>query len=100
MCSGWASIRLNIVLIDTWWNVNTNKKDIIFFNLLLLIDTSWNVYMWNLVSGADYSSFNRYMVECECICSFCRVNFVAVLIDTWWNVNLKILRAVLSLIVF
>ena len=25
--------------------------------------------MWNLVSGADYSSFNRYMVECELICS-------------------------------
>ena len=21
--------------------------------------------MWNLVAGEDYSSFNRYMVECE-----------------------------------
>ena len=29
------------------------------------------------------------MVECECICSFSCVNFVAcVLLDTWWNVNL------------
>ena len=32
---------------------------------LVLIDTWWNVNMWNLVAGADYSSFNRYMVECE-----------------------------------
>ena len=53
--------------------------------------------------------FNRYMVECECICSFCCINFIVcfnrymvecesekklsslesieVLIDTWWNVN-------------
>ena len=31
--------------------------------------------------------FNRYMVECECICPFCSVNLIIVLIDTWWNVN-------------
>ena len=37
------SFALSLVLIDTWWNVN----------------------MWNLVAGEDYSSFNRYMVECE-----------------------------------
>ena len=34
------------VLIDTWWNVNTNNESA-FFN---------------------FSSFNRYMVECEYIC--------------------------------
>ena len=34
---------LVFVLIDTWWNVNTNK----------------------LGAGVDAVGFNRYMVECE-----------------------------------
>ena len=40
------------------------------------------------------SSFNRYMVECESfeyyINSFC----FTVLIDTWWNVNEKLVTFV------
>ena len=43
------------------------KKDIIFFNLL--------------------DSFNRYMVECEYLMSVVTTVIDAVLIDTWWNVN-------------
>ena len=57
------------VLIDTWWNVNTNNESA-FFN---------------------FSSFNRYMVECEFIpvdSIWC--NCLCVLIDTWWNVNEEI----------
>ena len=38
--------------------------------------------------------FNRYMVECECICSFCCINLIVVLIDTWWNVNAEIIGEV------
>ena len=57
------------VLIDTWWNVNTEKK----------------------LSSLESIGFNRYMVECELIMfvlfRFCRY----VLIDTWWNVNIRIL---------
>ena len=55
-----------MVLIDTWWNVNTNK----------------------LGAGVEaVECFNRYMVECECaFIPFCSIS-VYVLIDTWWNVN-------------
>ena len=36
----------------------------------------------------SWRSFNRYMVECECIFPAAdRVQHGAVLIDTWWNVN-------------
>ena len=33
------------------------------------------------------SSFNRYMVECECISATAFPTIPLVLIDTWWNVN-------------
>ncbi len=37
--------------------------------------------------GTD-CSFNRYMVECECLFKLCKQLIVLrVLIDTWWNVN-------------
>ena len=47
--------------------------------------------MWNLVSGEDYSSFNRYMVECESILTAQQLSEILVLIDTWWNVNVYVL---------
>ena len=31
--------------------------------------------------------FNRYMVECEWDLSGKKAAYIAVLIDTWWNVN-------------
>ena len=31
------------VLIDTWWNVNTDEEKIKFFQKYVLIDTWWNV---------------------------------------------------------
>ena len=35
-------------------------------------------------------SFNRYMVECECTCQILIYSDMRiVLIDTWWNVNLR-----------
>ena len=40
------------------------------------------------------------MVECEFQKSLDNNTAVMVLIDTWWNVNLKILRVALSLIGF
>ena len=32
-------------------------------------------------------SFNRYMVECECVPFAYGIWWIPVLIDTWWNVN-------------
>ena len=37
-------------------------------------------------TGQD-PGFNRYMVECEWDLSGKKAAYIAVLIDTWWNVN-------------
>ena len=39
------------------------------------------------ISRRLYTCFNRYMVECEYICSSGSMSSLEVLIDTWWNVN-------------
>ena len=57
--------NLHNVLIDTWWNVNEELE--------WFVDT--------------VISFNRYMVECECVSLISAGNSSCVLIDTWWNVN-------------
>jgi len=57
----------NVVLIDTWWNVNYFLKRYQPFPCLVLIDTWWNVNKLNTHSISRKSSFNRYMVECELI---------------------------------
>ena len=58
--------QIFLVLIDTWWNVNTSKPARYYTFDIVLIDTWWNV---NLTSTGyvrrDVRSFNRYMVECE-----------------------------------
>ena len=55
-----------MVLIDTWWNVNTKICFFQFLDEIVLIDTWWNV---NISKPARYYTFD------------------IVLIDTWWNVN-------------
>ena len=102
--------QCKLVLIDTWWNVNTNITSDIARRCKVLIDTWWNVNINNYDSHTKSTSFNRYMVECEshqiniilnAERSFnrymveCESNSVSiavlvvtpVLIDTWWNVN-------------
>ena len=37
------SFALSLVLIDTWWNVNTNKLGAGTEEVVVLIDTWWNV---------------------------------------------------------
>ena len=36
----------NMVLIDTWWNVNISAKDVVNNAIHVLIDTWWNVNMF------------------------------------------------------
>ena len=55
-----------MVLIDTWWNVNEATE---------------------AAEKNDTDSFNRYMVECEFVCAIASQTSFCVLIDTWWNVN-------------
>ncbi len=61
----WCVGLVHQVLIDTWWNVNSEK----------------------MKESARAGSFNRYMVECEYVIKQGIIIFIVVLIDTWWNVN-------------
>ena len=55
-----------LVLIDTWWNVNSDTVAKGLTDFRVLIDTWWNVNSI-FVDTVDWGWF--------------------VLIDTWWNVN-------------
>ena len=56
------------VLIDTWWNVNLTSTGYVRRDFRVLIDTWWNVNeaKWIGENSSD-TRFNRYMVECELI---------------------------------
>ena len=60
------TMNTQLVLIDTWWNVNLQKSS----------------------SELPIYRFNRYMVECESVHLLTEAKAAGVLIDTWWNVNL------------
>ena len=55
-----------LVLIDTWWNVNSVYPYCNKYRPLVLIDTWWNVNCNAQRSVPCRYGFNRYMVECEC----------------------------------
>mgnify|MGYP000842980114 CR=1 FL=1 len=80
---------MQFVLIDTWWNVNYNQ---IYFADKI---ARFNRYMveceFDLICERSEPSwsFNRYMVECEFLHSSGIFLLAKVLIDTWWNVNLR-----------
>ena len=78
----------NIVLIDTWWNVNHLST-----LLSLLNNIGFNRYMVEckyvayFIYDSRCSRFNRYMVECKYVLDRRYDTRGSVLIDTWWNVN-------------
>ena len=57
----------NIVLIDTWWNVNNSERVFLFVPASVLIDTWWNVNEKEAKHFSGSIGFNRYMVECESV---------------------------------
>ena len=61
-----------VVLIDTWWNVNSQNSTKRSHMKIVLIDTWWNV---NVIFTVTFP-FDP-----------------TVLIDTWWNVNSAMLNA-------
>ena len=61
--------RGELVLIDTWWNVNNIHAYIVNRLSVVLIDTWWNV---NPIASTHDIILNT------------------VLIDTWWNVNISL----------
>ena len=79
---------LQIVLIDTWWNVNVKASCQQAPGILVLIDTWWNVnsamsfqdWHCNFVLIDTWWNVNDFDI-------FRYANLFAVLIDTWWNVN-------------
>ena len=105
------SVASTSVLIDTWWNVNLSIVSSSSTTSLVLIDTWWNVNATGTDSNKNLSGFNRYMVECEYGTYYAGVPALRgfnrymvecesrngkkvydsyyVLIDTWWNVNVR-----------
>ena len=83
-------LAVRIVLIDTWWNVNTWMRGSHLQEGLVLIDTWWNVNsVLELIVKWNKYRFNRYMVECELLKVSWSISGGCVLIDTWWNVNIN-----------
>ena len=76
-----------MVLIDTWWNVNTSGRLLRGMHGIVLIDTWWNVNVLPKTFAKIFDGFNRYMVECESWNHELENPVGWVLIDTWWNVN-------------
>ena len=63
----WQMMCLAVVLIDTWWNVNSNEEALNRYMAYVLIDTWWNANCTLFPCPALRTlRFNRYMVECEC----------------------------------
>ena len=58
-------VDADTVLIDTWWNVNMRLLRSPTLLLLVLIDTWWNVNYDVYEIEELATGFNRYMVECE-----------------------------------
>ena len=55
-----------MVLIDTWWNVNSKCFASFSGAVDVLIDTWWNVNKTTDTKNCRWCKcFNRYMVECE-----------------------------------
>ena len=48
------------------------------------------------VVNSYFESFNRYMVECELVYRKSTFSDNKVLIDTWWNVNLRVVQMTCS----
>ena len=85
----WKTRKRENVLIDTWWNVNSNKLGAGVEAVEVLIDTWWNVNKYGFVSVPC-----QYIVLIDTWWNVNQTNsasvqmLIAVLIDTWWNVNL------------
>ena len=78
-----------LVLIDTWWNVNLTstgyvRRDVRFNRYMVECESHFGSCVF-----VRSRCFNRYMVECEFLSYLCRRTFLIVLIDTWWNVNVR-----------
>ena len=52
-------------LIDTLWNVNSNKLITYFLASFELIDTLWNVNAISVLIPSWLRRINRYIMECK-----------------------------------
>ena len=61
------SSRWFLVLIETYWNVNTDRLLLSPQSLLVLIETYWNVNLNHLLYNLHHrTSINRNILECKC----------------------------------
>ena len=80
----------NLVLIETYWNVNSKIFRFINTPPRVLIETYWNV---NCIVAyfcyKVYTSINRNILECKYCFSRYSLQQNLVLIETYWNVNIS-----------
>ena len=80
--------RRNKVLIETYWNVNSDPGLKYYSVDAVLIETYWNVNkQFEQLSENRVESINRNILECKSVWSPVFSDRSLVLIETYWNVN-------------
>ena len=77
-----------IILIETYWNVNSSSQNTNDRLRHILIETYWNVnkFSKNCIVTQDY--INRDILECKSeLISYASSIHIQILIETYWNVN-------------
>ena len=78
-----------MILIETYWNVNYNDTPKIISNASILIETYWNVNGDSVVCEMITKiNINRDILECKSRFSLDSRLMSLILIETYWNVNL------------
>ena len=77
-----------MILIETYWNVNSGLSNSCPTPEPILIETYWNV---NSISLQNLPAFqmhiNRDILECKFDLTGSRYDSKTILIETYWNVN-------------
>ena len=75
--------RINRYIMECKFRCDTK----LFFQIIELIDTLWNVNMLSYKSVQDVPRINRYIMECKLHSGQRSLSLYSELIDTLWNVN-------------
>ena len=79
---------MEMVLIETLWNVKKYYAGIGADGRIVLIETLWNVKLEDkLINDEMHVGINRNIVECKELLFYSANNQSQVLIETLWNVK-------------
>ena len=61
----WNVVSVEVVLIETSWNVKIVSAASVILARIVLIETSWNVKAFRLNKRVETLGINRNIVECK-----------------------------------